>query len=389
MGKIKYFGAYITPILALITFNVSGIFAYAGIFFLYLLIPILENIIPKDSYNFSKAEKQLAKHDFYYDLILYLLVPLHLYVIYVFLNTIFVSAVPTSDLIAYVLMMGTLLGVNGINGGHELGHKTDHPFKLFLAHILLTTSIQNHFVTYHNSGHHRDVATPNDLTSAKKGDIFYLFAIRSQIGGYFKTTNIVDTGNVTTASAVYGEIEIAAGTGDHYGTSHVFQAQYDNNDTVAQTNTTYLYYGNYAGVLPTTAYGVYIADAVTSYFGGTIRSAGDVVAYYSDERLKDFHGTIPNAMDKVKQLNGYYFTENQLAKDLGYNNDSTQVGVSAQEVEAVLPEIVKEAAINTEKGTDYKTVQYEKLTALLIEAVKEQQTEIDELKKLVKDLMSR
>ncbi|MEJ6589600.1 MAG: alkane 1-monooxygenase [Crocinitomicaceae bacterium] len=187
MGKIKYFGAYITPILALITFNVSGIFAYAGIFFLYLLIPILENIIPKDSYNFSKAEKQLAKHDFYYDLILYLLVPLHLYVIYVFLNTIFVSAVPTSDLIAYVLMMGTLLGVNGINGGHELGHKTDHPFKLFLAHILLTTSIQNHFVTYHNSGHHRDVATPNDLTSAKKGDIFYLFAIRSQIGGYFKT----------------------------------------------------------------------------------------------------------------------------------------------------------------------------------------------------------
>ena len=209
------------------------------------------------------------------------------------------------------------------------------------------------------------------------------------VAGYFKAGNAADTGNVTTASAVYGEIEIVAGTGDHYGTSYVFQAQYDNNDTVAQTNTTYLYYGNYAGVLPTTAYGVYIADAVTNYFGGTIRSAGDVVAYYSDERLKDFHGTIPNAMDKVKQLNGYYFTENQLAKDLGYNNDSTQVGVSAQEVEAVLPEIVKEAAINTEKGTDYKTVQYEKLTALLIEAVKEQQTEIDELKKLVKDLMSR
>jgi hypothetical protein len=122
---------------------------------------------------------------------------------------------------------------------------------------------------------------------------------------------------------------------------------------------------------------------------GAITATGDVTAYFSDPRLKDFHGTIPNAMDKVKQLNGYYFTENQLAKDLGYNNDSTQVGVSAQEVEAVLPEIVKEAAINTEKGTDYKTVQYEKLTALLIEAVKEQQTEIDELKKLVKDLMSR
>ena len=42
-------------------------------------------------------------------------------------------------------------------------------------------------MTYHNSGHHRDVGTPNDLTSAKKGDVFYWFAIKSQIGGYFKT----------------------------------------------------------------------------------------------------------------------------------------------------------------------------------------------------------
>ena len=38
-----------------------------------------------------------------------------------------------------------------------------------------------------NSGHHRDVGTPNDLTSAKKGDVFYWFALKSQIGGYFKT----------------------------------------------------------------------------------------------------------------------------------------------------------------------------------------------------------
>ena len=84
-------------------------------------------------------------------------------------------------------MMGTILGVNGINVGHELGHKTNHPFKMFLAHVMLTTSIQNHFVTYHNSGHHRDIGTPEDFSSAKQGDNFYYFALRSQIGGYFKT----------------------------------------------------------------------------------------------------------------------------------------------------------------------------------------------------------
>ena len=77
--------------------------------------------------------------------------------------------------------------LNGINVGHELGHKTNQPFKMFLAHVMLTTSIQNHFVTYHNSGHHRDIGTPKDLSSAKQGDNFYYFALRSQIGGYFKT----------------------------------------------------------------------------------------------------------------------------------------------------------------------------------------------------------
>jgi len=100
---------------------------------------------------------------------------------------------------------------------------------------------------------------------------------------------------------------------------------------------------------------------------GEIRATNNVTAYYSDARLKDFKGTIPNALDKVHALNGYYFTENAKAKELGYNNDKQQVGVSAQEVEAVLPEVVTEAPISAE----YKTVYYDKLVPLLIEAIKE------------------
>jgi len=108
-----------------------------------------------------------------------------------------------------------------------------------------------------------------------------------------------------------------------------------------------------------------------------LMARGDVTAYYSDERLKDFHGTIPDALDKVNRVNGYLFTENELAKQLGYNNDRVQAGVSAQEIEAVMPEVVKEAPINEEKGTDYKTVQYDRLVPLLIEAIKELSTKVD------------
>lgn len=187
MNKLKYIGVYLTPLLALLTFNSTGFFAYIGVFTLYILVPILENIMPKNTYNFSKNEKELAKKDFFYDLVLYLLVPIHLFVIYNFLIAISNPEILLCDLIAYLFMMGTVLGINGINGGHELGHKTENSLKVFFAHILLTTSFQNHFMTYHNSGHHKDVATPNDFSSAKKGSIFYFFAIRSQIGGYFKT----------------------------------------------------------------------------------------------------------------------------------------------------------------------------------------------------------
>ena len=67
------------------------------------------------------------------------------------------------------------------------------------------------------------------------------------------------------------------------------------------------------------------------------------------------------------QLNGYYFTENQTAKELGYENDRLQVGVSAQEVQKVLPEVVTEAPIDDK----YLTVWYDKLIPLLIEAIKE------------------
>ena len=114
---------------------------------------------------------------------------------------------------------------------------------------------------------------------------------------------------------------------------------------------------------------------------GEIRATNNVTAFYSDARLKDFKGTIPNALAKVQLLNGYYFTENARAKELGYNNDKMQVGVSAQEVEAVMPEVVTDAPINANfEGADYKTVYYDKLVPLLIEAIKELKAEIDELK---------
>jgi len=112
---------------------------------------------------------------------------------------------------------------------------------------------------------------------------------------------------------------------------------------------------------------------------GEIRATNNITAYFSDARLKNFRGVIPDALTKVLHLSGYYFTENDVAKSLGYTNDKIQVGVSAQEVQSVLPEIVVAAPISDK----YLTVQYEKLVPLLIEAIKELSAKVDKLQKHV------
>ena len=118
----------------------------------------------------------------------------------------------------------------------------------------------------------------------------------------------------------------------------------------------------------------------TLHSNGTFSATGDVIAFASDNRLKNIEGRVENALDIVDKLNGYYYHFNELAGEFEYDTKSRQVGVSAQEVEAVLPEVVKPAPINEGNDTDYKTVQYEKLVPVLIEAIKELRSEIETLK---------
>jgi hypothetical protein len=118
---------------------------------------------------------------------------------------------------------------------------------------------------------------------------------------------------------------------------------------------------------------------------GQIVATDEITAYFSDARLKNFHGKISSAGEKVSKLNGYYFTENEVAKSLGYTNNKMQVGLSAQEVETVLPEAIAPAPFDHK----YLTVKYEKLVPLLIEAIKEQQKQVEELQLEVAELKNQ
>jgi hypothetical protein len=119
-----------------------------------------------------------------------------------------------------------------------------------------------------------------------------------------------------------------------------------------------------------------------------IQCYGNVTAFYSDKRLKNIEGKIENPLDKIQKLNGVYYTQGEVAESLGYDkNDTRQVGLIAQEVQEVLPEIVSIAPVDNDgqggskTGEDYLTIDYSKVVPLLVECIKELKQEIEELKR--------
>lgn len=114
---------------------------------------------------------------------------------------------------------------------------------------------------------------------------------------------------------------------------------------------------------------------------GEIRATNNITAYYSsDARLKKNVVPIANALDILRQIRGvrYDWTDEYIASKGGEDGvfvRQQDVGVIAQEVEAVFPEIV------AENSEGYKAVRYERLVAVLIEAVKELKSEVDALKR--------
>ena len=112
---------------------------------------------------------------------------------------------------------------------------------------------------------------------------------------------------------------------------------------------------------------------------GRIDAANDVVAFSSsDKKLKENIKPIKNALDKVSQISGVEFDWKELTEDEKlsiHGNEGHDVGVIAQEIEKVLPEVVQT------RDNGYKAVKYEKIVPLLIESIKELKAEIEELKK--------
>jgi hypothetical protein len=156
--------------------------------------------------------------------------------------------------------------------------------------------------------------------------------------------------------------------------------------TVANARTTAASANGASTIVARDASGNFLANSVQfNSFGvgtaasgtaGEIRATNNITAYYSDERLKTKIGSIDNALEKVKQIETMVYHANETAVALGYDASIIEVGVTAQSVERVMPQTVAPAPIDDK----YLTVRYERLVPLLIEAIKELEAQVAELK---------
>jgi hypothetical protein len=128
---------------------------------------------------------------------------------------------------------------------------------------------------------------------------------------------------------------------------------------------------------------------------GEIRATNEITAYYSDRRLKENVKVIEDPITKVKKLSGITYTPNDIAEKFGYDKSKKLVGLFADEVESVLPEAVRPAPFdidengNSISGENYKTIQYERVIPLLVEAIKEQDKKIEKLESLLFSLINK
>lgn len=183
MKDLKYLAAFTIPIVALLSINLKGVWSFATPFYAFVIIPILELIFPVDAKNLEKSEVETKQKNKFFDWLLYLNLPIVFGVLIYALITITTNSLQTFEFIGLIFSTGIVLGVNGINVAHELGHRQSSSERLW-GKLLLLPSQYMHFYIEHNFGHHLHAATKEDPATARFNQTVYGFWFTSVFRQY-------------------------------------------------------------------------------------------------------------------------------------------------------------------------------------------------------------
>jgi alkane 1-monooxygenase len=183
LRALRYLVTFIAPAWGVVSLLGHGAWTWGLPLHGFLIVPLLEILLPHPPDNLSEEEEAAALDDPLFDAVLYLLVPLHWGILILFLFQVNEPGLALSEIMGRTASMGILCGIYGINVAHELGHRAKR-WERDLARVLLLSSLYMHFIIEHNRGHHHRVATPEDPASARYGEWLYAFWLRSIVFGF-------------------------------------------------------------------------------------------------------------------------------------------------------------------------------------------------------------
>lgn len=186
---MKYIWAYSIPLVAFLGIYIGGFAMFAALIYAFVFIPCLELALPVDASNYSESEKKYLAINKLFDFLLYMNVPIVFGLLFYSLQKLTTSNLSLFEIIGMTLSTGIVLGANGINVAHELGHRTRF-FERMLGKLLLIPSHYTHFFIEHNHGHHLYVGTAEDPSTAKFDQSIYSFWVQTVVGTYTKAWKI-------------------------------------------------------------------------------------------------------------------------------------------------------------------------------------------------------
>lgn len=183
MKDLKYLLAYLLPGAALLGLWQQGGWSWAALGLSFAAIPLLELWLPQSTANVPAQEEDSRARRRFFDWLLYLNAPLLFGIVGWYLYVVQYQTLSVPELIGLTLSTGLIVGTNGINVAHELGHRPGRG-EQFLAKIMLLPALYQHFFIEHNRGHHQNVGTDRDPASARLGENLYAFWPRAVAGAW-------------------------------------------------------------------------------------------------------------------------------------------------------------------------------------------------------------
>lgn len=189
MRDLKYLVAYTIPLVALLSVSFKGVWSFSTPVYAFVILPALELIFPVDTYNLEENETTSKLKNKLFDYMLYLNLPIVFGILIYSLLQITSMELQTYEIVGLIISVGVVFGVNGINVGHELGHRQSTNER-FIGKALLLPSLYMHFYIEHNFGHHLHAATKEDPATARYNQSVYSFWFTSTLRQYFSAWNI-------------------------------------------------------------------------------------------------------------------------------------------------------------------------------------------------------